>query len=700
MTDSRLSGSPTRSEGEGSAVAPDPGGWRSPDMPPGNEEARGLVHYGAQIAVLAVAYLLTAKLGLSVPVAHGNATPVWAPTGISLAALILFGTRLWPGVALGALIANATTAIPLWAAVGIAVGNTFEALAGTYLLRRVGFRHSLDRVRDVLALVGLAALLSTAISATIGATSLRLAGAISWSAYPFSWSIWWFGDAMGDLLVAPALLVWVGGPRAGFDLRRSIEAAVLVVLLIAVSSVVFFWTPWAFAYAILFPLLIWAALRFGQRGVTVGALIVACSAVWGTLIGSTPIAGASQTENVAILQAQMSVIAVALLVLAATITERQRADVALRDSEERFRRIFEDGPLGLVIVDHTFRLVRVNKALCRMLGYAASELEGLSFVDITHPDDVDTDVELAERALRGIIPGYQIQKRYLKKNGDVVPISLTASIVRDTIGNPMYGLGIIEDVSERHRAEEALRTALKREREAAERQRQLDQLKNEFVTMIAHDLRSPLGVIGSVAHVLRENWDVIGASERREFLDSISHRATDLSRLVHDVLDLAAIESGELPYDVRPFDLGALVKKIVDELNHAHPARTFNVNVPKGLPAASGDRDRNWQILFNLLGNAIKFSSEEDPIDVSVSADDLSVRAAVRDRGIGIAAEDLPKLFQRFVRLSKGGERIEGSGLGLYLCKMMVEAQGGRIWVESQPGVGSTFSYTLPVAGR
>src|SRR5919108_4175908 len=164
--------------------------------------------YLVGVATLAALYFVTAKLGIGLEVSHGVVTPLWAPTGISLAALLLFGYRMWPGVALGAVAANATSDLSLATALLIGTGNTLEALFGAYLLRRVRFHSALQRVQDVLALVMLGALVSTTISATIGTTSLWLTGEIGWYTLRSDWVLWWFGDAMGDLLVAPLLLVW------------------------------------------------------------------------------------------------------------------------------------------------------------------------------------------------------------------------------------------------------------------------------------------------------------------------------------------------------------------------------------------------------------------------------------------------------------------------------------------------------------
>ena len=172
------------------------------------------VPYLAKVGILAALYVAGGKLALLLAAPQGNVTLMWPPTGIALAALLLYGSRLWPGVAAGAFLVAASTGVPLATAAGIMAGNTLEALAGAYLLRSaVGFRASLDRLRDVLGLMTLAALLSTMVSATIGVASLCLGGVVSCANYGALWWMWWLGDAMGDLIVAPFLLTWGARPR-------------------------------------------------------------------------------------------------------------------------------------------------------------------------------------------------------------------------------------------------------------------------------------------------------------------------------------------------------------------------------------------------------------------------------------------------------------------------------------------------------
>src|SRR6185503_1145748 len=210
---------------------------------------------------------------------HPSITAVWPPTGIALAALVIGGYRLWPGVALGAALANTFTAdVPALTVLGITIGNTLEALVGAYLLRAAGFRASLNRVRDVLALVVLAAGLSTTVSATLGVTSLWIGDEIrSSSELPSAWRVWWLGDMGGDLLVAPFLLVLASVRRVTIRREQVAEACTLLVVLIGLSLLIFSRdSPLSY---LIFPPLIWAALRFRQLGATISSLIVATIAI-------------------------------------------------------------------------------------------------------------------------------------------------------------------------------------------------------------------------------------------------------------------------------------------------------------------------------------------------------------------------------------------------------------------------------------
>jgi signal transduction histidine kinase len=288
--------------------------------------------YMIRFAVVAGLYIAAAKAGLALSVAHGSATPVWAPTGIALAALLIFGMDMWPAIAVGAFIANATSPIPIGAAAGIAVGNTAEAVIGYLLLRAVGFRTSLERVRDVIALVTLAAIASTTISATVGVTTSLIAGTVTGATFWAHWAIWWIGDMMGDLLIAPLLLVWIGGWRTR-PKGHPLEGLAVAVLLGAGSAFVFSGDRWVYAY-VLFPLILWATLRFAEHGATLAAATVAIVGLARLLGGEQPAGLTNLTAAVEAYQALIGIVGISLLVLAATTSERARAEATL---EERAR---------------------------------------------------------------------------------------------------------------------------------------------------------------------------------------------------------------------------------------------------------------------------------------------------------------------------------------------------------------------------
>ena len=300
--------------------------------------------YWLTVTMVAAAYLLAAKFGFTLAVVAKQVTAVWPPTGIALAALLLFGQDLWPAIALSAFLVNQQADEPWLTACAIAVGNTLEALMAAWLLRRVaGFENRLERLRDVFALIGFAALLSTAVSATIGVTSLCLSQVISWSSFGSAWLVWWMGDTLGDLIVAPLLLTWAAKPRLYPRAWRIDEAAAFVLVLVIIG-VIFFASRWAAADPdyqlkyVAFPLTMWAALRFGQRAAITAVSVVSATALWGVTHALGPFAAGTLHERLLLSQAFMAVLAITVLAMGAVTAERKRAEEALRESEVTLQR--------------------------------------------------------------------------------------------------------------------------------------------------------------------------------------------------------------------------------------------------------------------------------------------------------------------------------------------------------------------------
>lgn len=288
-------------------------------------------------AGIAVVYFFSARLGFTLAHTAAQVTTVWPPTGIALASVLLLGKKVWPGIFVGAFCANLFTGEPIWTAGIIGAGNTLEALFGAYLLRQVGFRNSLNRIKDVLALVFLAALLSTMLSATIGTLTLTAAGIIPVNNFGSVWTVWWVGDMVSNLLVAPLILCWAKISVWRDIKKRLVSLALLITLAASVSYIIFSMpgsSPPPIQYFI-YPILVLAALVFQQSGVTLINLVVATAAVMGTISGRGPFNYSSQGElNLILLHSYLLISAATSMLLAGAISEA-------KDREEEQKRAFE-----------------------------------------------------------------------------------------------------------------------------------------------------------------------------------------------------------------------------------------------------------------------------------------------------------------------------------------------------------------------
>lgn len=287
------------------------------------------------VAILAIVYFTAARFGLHLAFVHPSATPVWPPTGIALAALLVFGYRVWPGILLGAFAANLLNAGSVATSMGIAVGNTLEGVVGAYLVNRfAGGRYAFDKAGDVFKFAILGGLVSTAVSPTIGVTSLTLAGFASWTTYSSIWLTWWLGDAGGALVVAPMLILWSAGTRREW-MRVRIEAVAVLLGLFLVGELVFggLLPPQSKQLPLEFlsiPFLIWLAFRFDARGAATAIFLLSGITISGTLQGFGPFATDSPNASLLLVQAFMSVTTVMTLLLAAVVSEQKQSEERLR----------------------------------------------------------------------------------------------------------------------------------------------------------------------------------------------------------------------------------------------------------------------------------------------------------------------------------------------------------------------------------
>lgn len=293
---------------------------------------------------LAVAYFIAGKLGLRLAFVNASATAIWPCSGIAIAALLLFGLRVWPAIFVGAFFVNITTAGTIATSLAIASGNTLEALAAAYLvLHSAGGRNAFQRSQNIFRFALFAGILATAISATLGSTTLVVSGLAPWSNFAAIWSTWWLGDAVGAVIVTPLILLWVENPRMAWSRRQILELIFLFGGLFLTAWSVFgnglhsVVRNYPFEY-LCFPFLIWAAFRFGRRKAATAIAVLAIIATWGTLHGFGPFVRVSQNTSLLLLQSFMGIAALTAMVLAAESTEHRHA-------EEHVRHLADSDPL-------------------------------------------------------------------------------------------------------------------------------------------------------------------------------------------------------------------------------------------------------------------------------------------------------------------------------------------------------------------
>jgi PAS domain S-box-containing protein len=374
------------------------------------------------------------------------------------------------------------------------------------------------------------------------------------------------------------------------------------------------------------------------------------------------------------------------------LRQRKRSERKLRESEERFRRVFEEGPLGVALVGKDHRFLKVNSALCQMVGYDEPALVRMSFVDITHPDDVQADVELADQLFRREIPFYRIQKRYVKKTGDVIWINLTASMILGSDGEPLHGLAMIEDITE-----------IKRTQDEALFRQKLESV-GTVAGWIAHDFNNLLGAVQAQAELAAAELDA--GSSCKEELQAIREVATRGSEIVRQLMIYAGKESAV----VGPVDLSKTVAEMLSLLKVSVTKRALiKASLDQDLPPILASDAQVRQIVMNLITNASDAIGEKDGvIQLSTSRVRLEqngtpnwlpagdyVRLEASDTGCGMTEETKAKIFDPFF-----STKFAGRGLGLAAVQGIVRSHGGSINVVSSPGQGARFEILLPCSSN
>gem|GEM_PF-399561 len=662
----------------------------------------GPLRWLVTVAALTGVYFAAARFGLRYSSIGRSISLIWPPTGIALAALTVLGLRYWPGVAAGAFLANLTTMVPVLAALGIGAGNTLEAVIAAAVLRRAaGDRPRLESPGAVRALILAAVPLGALVSALVGVSSLAVAGVLPESLVT-AVAVWWAGDVLGGLVVAPALFVWLAPPAPNGSARGAAEVVALGLGTVLAAELLLgqmlrFTLLGRLDYLyLLFPFVIWGALRFGARGAALTTLMVAGVAVWHTARGGGPFIGATGPATLFATACYLAAATVTGLSLAAAVAhERGEAAAAIEQREAKLRIALDAARMGTwswsarddrLIWDDALRRIYQVGPEERIASYR-------DFIGRVHPEDRELVAAMVGRALN---QGGRLdfEFRVLLPDGRIRWIADQGRVVLGTDGSVAGLTGVCSDVTDRRDTEEQLRQAHRMES------------VGRLAGGVAHEANNQMSVVMSVADLLRKRNDL-----EPEVLSDVDHIRRAAERTAAVTAQLLAFSRRQVLQPV-VLDLNEVVRRFVPLLRRTMEEDcTVTLRLHASLGRVQADLGQLEQVLLNLAlnardamphGGALAIETFETVLNgqspshpgIAVAPGRYAV-LAVSDDGQGMDRDTLAHAFEPFFTTKAVGR---GSGLGLSTVYGIVKQSGGYVWAYSEPGQGSTFKVYLPVA--
>ncbi|MBI2380528.1 MAG: MASE1 domain-containing protein [Gammaproteobacteria bacterium] len=691
--------------------------------------------YVLEVSALALVYWGTAHLGFKIAPAYANVTSIWFPSGIALAVLLLRGVHYWPGALIGPMLFTTNIGVPLFPAFCSGIGDMLSSLVAALLLTRVfQFDARFPRLKDALVFSVFGGFLPTLFGGGIGSLTLYFTGVIPADMILVVFKVWWLADFAGVMTLAPFLLALALPETDSPYANRPGESWSLLILLVLVCYAVFGTTADVFqgntlpSYAVL-PFIVWAGLRFGRRMNATVVLLCSLSAIAGSIryLAAEDAARSLQVLN---LQVFMSVMAIIGLLLSAAdrqhrrIAQTLRNDVArriqieerLRDSEQSLQAILDNSPAVIYLKDLEGHFLLVNRQFETLFHLGREQIVGKDNHEL-FPRKAAELYHANDQAVAAAGKALQFEEWAHQDDGNHIYLSVKFPL-RNGVGAIVGVCGISTDITERKRAEDAVRemnqalesrvaartaelaatnSALQQAKESAEA---ANQSKSQFLAIMSHEIRTPMnGVVGMI-DLLRET---ALTGEQRSLTATARESAFALLGIINDILDFSKIEAGKMELEKIPLNLRELVEGVAETLasNAAKKQLDLVCHVDPELPEwVLGDQVRLRQILFNLCGNAIKFT-ERAGGQVCLRAEtagENELRLRISDNGIGMDEATAARLFQPFTQAdSATTRRFGGSGLGLSICRRLVELMEGRLGVASRPGEGSEFTVTLPL---
>lgn len=377
--------------------------------------------------------------------------------------------------------------------------------------------------------------------------------------------------------------------------------------------------------------------------------------------------------------------------LALDIEKRKKTEKALRESEEKLSLVIETIPLGLVVTNTTGVVLQLNKAARQILGDDNQKIIGKKLHVFFNKGEYDKAEKRRKEVIR---EGFSLGDDYIiaRKDGTTLPVRIYAALIKNPSNKPQSFVAVIEDLTIQKQAEE--------EHKKVAEYRELDRLRTDLLSTVSHELRTPLAGIKGYTTLLMDYYNKLKRAQKWESLAAIDSSTDRLTDLIDHLLDMSRLDSGLFKLKLESINLNKILTASINEAKLRSPKYRFKKKIDKHFPEVIADPQRLRQVIDNILDNAVKYSKEGTEIILRTEVRPEEILVSITDQGMGIPAAEITKIFDRFYRIEERLQKDPGGlGLGLSLCKSLVEAHGGKIWVESREGQGSTFYFTLPQQG-
>jgi PAS domain S-box-containing protein len=759
---------------------------------------------------IALLYVASGKLGLSLAFINSSTSAIWPPTGIALAAFLLFGNRVIPAIFLGAFIVNLTTAGTIATSLGIATGNTFEGVVGAYLVKKFANGvHAFDNVANIFKFC-FAVMISTTISANIGVVTLMLGNLANWQEFAPIWITWWLGDLGGAIVIAPVFLAWKNTPWIHYGYKNLLNLSVSILGLFIITSIVFTGViPYPY---LCIPIGVWIAFWFGRKGATIATILVAGMAIYYTLHGQGPFANMSTlNKSLLLLQLFLGTFSITTLTFAATVFGIKRSERELASQEKRSQALIENSSDGVVLIDPTSKISYASPSVKKIMGYEPEELIGTIGFDLVAPEDRPYTIrKLAQLALKPggtLIVEYQIirkngERRWVQATGTnlLLEPNVNAVVVNfhDITENKIAQESLIEEKiideamlsnigegimatddegritmindaacemlgwKEKELMNKFLTEIIPMEDESGKvlpvkerpmtkvlslgrklvtsqtnyyitkdktklpirftltpivikgitvgtievfrditKEREIDKAKTEFVSLASHQLRTPLTIINWSMEALMKKSEITDPKQKH-YLEEIYHASQRMVELINSLLNVSRLELGTFIIEPQKTDILAIARQVVGYLKPQIQKRSITIQTkfPATMPQVMADPKLITIVIQNFVSNAVKYSKDNSKVMLEISLHDKQIIIHVQDKGHGIPKNQQSKIFTKLFRADNA--RVldpDGTGLGLYIVKTVIDSAGGKVWFTSEENKGTSFFVSFPVTG-